>query len=82
MTSRKGLEGHDRLLHVDDHPSGNAPNTVDFSKTKIVRERECIRTMCAVCIFGNIHPLPQQETVDPICAVCASEKKLVLVRSS
>ena len=38
VSSRKGREGHDRLIHADDHPSDASPPTVDFKKATIVSD--------------------------------------------
>jgi len=45
VASRKGREGQDRLIHVDDHPSGTAEATVDFRRA-VVRTGDPI---CSVC---------------------------------
>ena len=39
VTSRKGREGQDRLIHADDHPTGASPPTVDFKKANIVSDK-------------------------------------------
>ena len=39
VSSRKGREGHDRLIHADDHPSEASAPTVDFKKATIVSDK-------------------------------------------
>jgi WD repeat-containing protein 35 len=40
ISSRKGREGHDRLIHVDDHPSEASPHSVEFKKATIVSDEQ------------------------------------------
>ena len=53
VSSRKGREGHDRLIHADDHPSDASPPTVDFKKATIVSDESCI--LCSFVGHNEAH---------------------------
>ncbi len=40
ISTKKGREAQDRLIHIDDSPSDTSDVSVDFSKAMTVRERE------------------------------------------